>query len=540
MVASNVEASRKQSVLSWASAHWSDLLFLLLSLAVLVWVTQDAFSTRIVTLSQGADYWEHSATFRALIDHPLHPQNPHLVSPASSPRFIPSFIVIALAARAAGLDALGAMGIASAVNLVLFFAGIFLFFRSYFRDARASLYGLIVMLGSWYDGWHFSNVYQLKILFSVASYPSTAALGLSLLGFTLTLRTLRGGAQPGWLAGTAACWALVMITHPLTAVLGFGGALLLAVMEPGFPLAVRARVTAAILVGLALSFTWPYFSVWRVLVGGGQEQVAAIADELTGAIVPEPPSGLHEFYRKRELMRALGLSLVGIPVCLYLLVRRRRWFVTLGAAGMLLPFIVNAYRPLPLGHRFILLAIFFLQVAVVWLLLKLTPNAPEAWSRLSSKPWRWLGAAVVAAVLVGASVWNVDAAAERLESSERKIHGESTNLRYARRVGELVGSNGVVLADRRSSWPIPTFGPKVVTLLHENPLVRDERRRAQHVARFFRASTDDKTRAAIIRRYQVTHVLAKRGEARSLDDFLSTRAERQSLPGGYSLYTLRE
>lgn len=121
--------------------HWSELLFIALSLAIFVWVAEDAFTTRVVTVSQGTDYWEHSATLRALLDSPWHPKNPHLVSPASSPRFVPTFIFSALLAKVLQLDALGAMGIASALNMALLFAGIFWFFRSYFGDVRASLYG---------------------------------------------------------------------------------------------------------------------------------------------------------------------------------------------------------------------------------------------------------------------------------------------------------------------------------------------------------------------------------------------------------------
>jgi hypothetical protein len=36
--------------------HWSDLLFVSLSLAIFVWVAEDAFTTRVVTVSQGTDY----------------------------------------------------------------------------------------------------------------------------------------------------------------------------------------------------------------------------------------------------------------------------------------------------------------------------------------------------------------------------------------------------------------------------------------------------------------------------------------------------
>lgn len=513
---------------------------MLLALTLFVWVSDDAFTTRIVTLSQGADYWEHAAALRALLDDVWQPTNPHLVSPASSPRFVPPFILSALLARACGLDALGAMGVASCLNMLLLFGGIFLFFRCYFRDPRASLYGLIVMFASWLDAWSFSNVYQLKIFFSVVSYPSTAALGLSLLGFALTLRALRRAAGVPWLIAIVVCWAVVMITHPLTAMLGFTGAMLLALTEPGVRSLLRARVAGAILAGALLSLLWPYFSLLDVLRGGGHEQVSAIARELTGQGDGEPAGRLHEFYRERALVRALGAALLGLPICLFLMVRRRHWFISLGAIAMLLPFIVNAYAPLPLGHRFILLAVFFLQTALVWLLLKLSRGAPEAWAFATVGYRGWLSGAVVAASLLGQLHFNVQAARGHIAYVERRMRSEqSTNVRYARRVGELLDGKGVVLADARNSWPLPTFGPKVLVLLHGNPLLTDEAQRNAAVASFFRPSSPDRVRLEVLERWGVTHVLARRAAAQRIAGFLARYGHRQALPGGYVLYTVR-
>src|SRR5439155_18009629 len=135
----------------------------------------DAFHYRLVTFGKGLDYWEHTATLRALLDDPWHPPNPQLVSPATSPRFGPHYIAIAVFGRLLGLDAVQAAGVAAVTNVALFLAGIAVFFRLYFRDARASLYGLIVMLAGWWRAWDYSNVYQLRVMFDVASYPSMAA-----------------------------------------------------------------------------------------------------------------------------------------------------------------------------------------------------------------------------------------------------------------------------------------------------------------------------------------------------------------------------
>ncbi len=524
---------------AWLLSHWATLAFVSSSLLLFVWVGSDAFGARIVTTSQGADYWEHTGNLRVLLDHPLRPENPHLVSPASSPRFVPPFLLAALLGKAFGVDALGAMGIASCVNMALLFAGIYVFFRGYFRDQRAPLYGLLVMFSSWYDAWHFSNVYQLKIFFSTVSYPSTAALGIALIAFSVTLRALHESVGYKWLVATALCLGALLITHPLTAMMGFAGAGLLAISHPNVPLRLRGKVVAAIILGALLSFAWPYFSIRGVLAGGSHE-VSAIVNELSGG---EADQGgrLHQFYSQDGLIRALGTALAGLPICLYLILRRRHWFISLGALAMLLPFVVNAYRPLPLGHRFILLAVFFLQVALVWLLLKLSRGAPEAWLFLT-RGWRgWVSGAVVAASLLVPAWWNVEIASERLAAAQRRMGSaqESGNVRYARAVAELTQGRGVVLADARTSWPIPTFGPKVLVLLHPNPLVPDEPERGAAVGRFFSAATSEADRFAILKQYGVTHVVTRRGRTRGAGEFLSAHADRRALPAGYWLFTLR-
>lgn len=518
--------------------YWSDALFVLLATGLFIWVTWEASTTRLVTTSPGADYWEHSATMRALLDNPWHPKNPHLVSPASSPRFVPLFILAALIGRAFGVDALGAMGIVTGFNMALLLAGIFVFFRTYFRDPRASLYGLIVMFCSWFDAFHFSNVYQIKILFSTAGYPSTSALGMCLLGFAFTQRTLR--RRSGWasLAGVSVIWAIVMITHPLTAMLGFTGAGLLGLSEPGVPWRCRAQVIAAIGLGLALSFLWPYFSMKGTLVGGSQETVDSVMQSIVGT--GEEPSGAnHPFYRLKGLLNTLGLALVGVPVALALLFRPRHWFIALGALAMLLPFVINMHVQLPLGHRFVLLAIFYLQVAVVWLLLALTPGAPNSPGWLT-RGYRGIVPSLLVAAVLGYCAWiNWNSARGRFDTASARLRGEDSQFAHiARRAAELSGPHAVILADARNSWPLPTFGPKVLVLLHGNPLVLDEGEREQAVGRFLHARTSDAERLATLAHYGVTHVLLNARQERPLAQFLSSRAKRELLPAGRVLYTL--
>jgi hypothetical protein len=513
---------------------WQDVLYVVLALGVLGWVAWDAFGFRLITYSPGADYWEHTAVLHALIENPLHPAHPLIVSTAGSPRFGPHFLLIALASRAFGFDALDAMALASVLNTTLILAGIWWFFRHYFRDPRASLYALIVFFGSWFDAPHFSNVYKLKVFFSVAGYPSSAALAFTLLGLGLVTRLLRAELKhPLFFGLSALVWGYVYVTHPLTATMGLPAAVLLALTEPGVTRRLRLVVAGSVVVGLLLTALWPYYPALGMVAGGTVERVKDSA--------PDDLGGAHRFYGAVELSGILGFCLLALPLLPYLWVRRQHVFAVLGALLMLGVFVGNALVPVPLGHRYVLLSVFFLQIVLVKLLLILTPRrAGGGWAE---RALLRIGAALLVAgflaYCVGANVWAAEehlrrAGAHARDATER----ESVTVRYARRVAELAGPKAVVLSTALASWPLPTFGPKVIAPHHTNPLIPDTPERRRAAIRFFAPHTAPNERRLILRRYGVTHVVAPPRASGPVLEFLEREGKRQGLPGGYALFTL--
>ena len=531
------------SFLGFLRRYWATLLFLGLALGLLGWVTWEAFWLRSVTYIATADYWEHSAVLRALIDHPWHPGNPHLLSSASSPRFGPQFVLIALVARALHLDAVQAMSLTAVFNTALFLWGIHSFFRCYFRDRLAPLYGLIVMFCSWWHAWQYSNVYQLDVYFSVASYPSTTTLALTLLGFALAVRVLRGQVRyPRAALVVLTLWAgAVFIIHQLTAVMSLSGALLLAISEPNVRWRPRLQVAATVIVGAALSHFWPYFSPWEVLHGGKTDD-QWMSQSVDQAVKLKDDAARHfrrhHFYRIKGLQNALGLSLLGLVALPYFWLRPRRWFVGLGALSMLAPFAVNAFVELPLGHRFVLLAIFYLQVAVVWILLALTPGYARSLSVLRRLWAKLIAIPLLIAVLGVFGYHNVEAALKSL--SHGRFNSQSPAVREGGAVGDAAGPHAVVIALTPLCWPVPTFGPKCLTLLHTNPLVGDEGERERWLNRFFNDRVSDAERSSIVERYGVSHVLIRWGPRGSLAEFLANHATAVPLTkaSGLRLYAL--
>ena len=78
-----------------------------------------------------------------------------------------------------------------------------------------------------------------------------------------------------------------------------------------------------------------------------------------------------------------------------------------------------------------------------------------------------------------------------------------------RRLSVLIPDEAIVLTTTRTSWPLPTFTGKVVSLLDINPMVADHYRRRKDTHRFFHVETTQETRLEILKRYKITHILFK-------------------------------
>lgn len=525
-------------MLAFSTRHWPTLSFALLALGIWGWASWEAVVQRAVTWEGGSDYWEHSATLHAFIDNPFHPRHPHLNTHGGSPRFGPQFLLIALICRALHWDALRAMSLAAVLNTLLFLTGIRVFFASYFRHPLAPLYGLLVMFGAWWLGFHYSNVYALPVFFSVASFPSTTALGLTLLGFALALGLLRAEVQrrPLALLGLGLWAAAVFIIHPLTAVMSISGALLLAAVQPNVTWRARFEVAGAVVLGVVLSHFWPYFSPWVVVRGGHGQDAGWAAESVKQAADLHVKRRLHEFYHPIALLSALGLAVLPLLALPWFFLRRERWFVALGTLSMGLPFALNAFVELPLGHRFLLLSMVYLHIGLVWLLLCLTPGYAGAFGFVRRRVGGFVSALCVAATLLVFFAHSVIVAREP-QLSRRYSRPESYVVSNMRAFAQAAGSDAVVLASPLLSWPLPTFGPKVIALYHEDPLVPDAEARETAVKRFLAPWVQDQERTQILAKYQVSHVLLNR-ESGPVLRFLAKTSTARAVGSGYTLYTL--
>jgi len=278
-----------------------------------------------------------------------------------------------------------------------------------------------------------------------------------------------------------------------------------------------------------LAAFWPYYPALGMVMKG-------TAARVSHRIANADHSELHRFYSPSYLFQISGFALLAVPCFGYFVVVRRHLFLVLGTLAMLAVFVVSAFVDIPLGHRFVLLAMFFLQIGVVFLLLALTPRDTPlpGWAR--RLPARAAAALATGALLVFLVVSNVQAAERRFAEFRG---GTSHTVRLSRRIGQIAGPDAVILGDAQTCWSVPTFGPRVVAPHHSNPLVPDTDERRLAVRRFYTYGMSDAERTRMIERYHVTHVLFTGRQAGPAERFSEQRGTAYEVPYGGRLYALR-
>ena len=111
------------------------------------------FAVQVLPWFEWSDGCEHAAAVRELSHSLWKPQNPHLALPGTtSPRFVPSIILMAVLQRFSGSDIFTVLACTSSVMFFAFGLGIYLFTKEYFQDADQSAYTLLCILFLWGKG----------------------------------------------------------------------------------------------------------------------------------------------------------------------------------------------------------------------------------------------------------------------------------------------------------------------------------------------------------------------------------------------------
>jgi hypothetical protein len=142
----------------------------------------------------GFDIWEHTAAVAAFMRDPLNPTHPFLAIDAPHPFLTPFHLAVALVGRALFLAPTTVMIVAAVANVALVVVALGALVNRLARRRGVAVLVLVFTLVLWGDDpWFFSGFLHSGVIWYVASYPSTFAIGLTLIGLTLFLRHLDTG-----------------------------------------------------------------------------------------------------------------------------------------------------------------------------------------------------------------------------------------------------------------------------------------------------------------------------------------------------------
>jgi len=520
-------------------------LYVVLTLIFGLWLAWDAAFLRMVTFSPLSDYWEYTALFSEWQGNFAAPSNPYVDDPSLSALYMPWFWALTFFGLVFEFDAIQLMSISAVLNYFLIVIGLHVFLKNYFRDPWAPLIGYIAIFMCWGLSSSWTNLYHLRSFFYVGGFPSTFVFGLSLLSFALVLRLLRRDGSV-FVMSVILCMlsALMFLCHPLTGIFGIVGCALLALTDSSESIGLRALTLLMLAAGTLLAEFWPYFSVWRVvlgLYGTGAEQ-----GFLSSGLL-HSDEWRHIFYNPRLVLTILGPALLGLPLCIWLYMRREHMFIVLGAICMAIPYLLHPFVEVPLAYQFLLFVVTYFHFAIVWGVLQVI----DAWN-LRPRPayagtLLWGVVSAIAILLVANIIlvtmefrgYTLSPESLQLTDSRAELPGGMSVVNLYSRLTDPLPEEAVVLATPAVGWPLPTIKGKVVSLYHANPMLVDQYERFIATSNFFELPQEPDVRTALIKRYGTTHLLLK-GEPSTaeLNDWLTAHVRLLASIGDYRMYRL--
>ncbi|MEU7424268.1 hypothetical protein [Streptomyces sp. NPDC040750] len=458
----------------------------------------------VVRLPWAGDLGMHAATVQRLSRSLAHPGNPLIDADTPSPYYSPWMLVLGCAAKLTGLSVFVVLRMAALVSLALLVSGVWRYVRtlSAHRAAPATAFlSLVFLWGPLLFEW--SGFLSLNSLALTVSYPSVFALGLSFHFWAWLTRAVRTGAGWGVWLGLGALWALILLCHQFTGVVASLGALATVIAaRPGRP--VLPRLGAALALGLAVLWLWPYYDFFALFSAGADLEA-----------VHRP---LYE-----HLAARFGLVLLGVVA---LVARGRRdhrdplaLFFALGALVFAAGGLTGHYswgRALP--------------AALIPAQLAAALEAVTAGRRAVRTAWAWvLGAALVAGAWTQAGTLGYVTGRHALPGVvAAKYRTPWTGYQWIMRAGVSYGD--VVMARRMPARQIPAYGPYTVAPGYPDVFLRDAGRREAAVSRYFDARTSPAERRRILREYGVRWVVGP-------GDLAGPQVRRVTAgPGGQVLY----
>ena len=424
------------------------------------------------------DLWQHIAALRALIADPFHPSNPFIPTGDGSRHFNPYWVIVALIARAFGLNEWQAIAGAAFFSAFVLLLGIHTFGRTFYRSAWGPMALLLAMVFSWSLPVSHTGYHSIGTFLEGFAYPAALLVGLSLLLWAFVLKAL---ARPLSALVLVPLSAFMMATHQLGAVIGFLGAGCFIALWPRGRRSSRMVSAGSIAAGVLLAEAWPYHSPIGAILQTGNPS-------WTGGV---------NFYSPMMLIEAFVPSLIGIWGLRHRYYRRRGLPVVAAVLLFTGLFMFGLFGVLT-ATRFIMPAVLMLQIGVGALLLTLAKD----WNALPER--RKLALFTLACFCV-----SIQVAASFFYLNEERISNRISGSAYdaALALTRDVPDSEPIGAYDVAAWPIVSTGQRVVSVPWPEPEIPSLVERQAAVERLFDPALSRQQRLQLARHWGVKSLI---------------------------------
>ena len=451
------------------------------------------------------DLWQHLAAIQALINDPLHPSNPFLISDQPSRLFGPLWVAVAILCRALHLTAQTGFVIGAAIGMASLASGAWLL-----GTARANgPAGGFALLGTMFGGWLtppcFTGYHNILTLLLSGGYPAIVAVGASLMLWGFSLRWLGHLRRSRWLgAAIVATVALGFATHPLGMAVGLIGAMLVAIGQPDADRASRISLVLLIGAGVLLTSCWPWFNPMRV-AGSATSSAWEVGID---------------FYNPWWVAATLFPAAIGLAGLRDRASRPLLILLLLCLGG----YAIGGSGRFAAGHRLLPWSALVLHIGLASLVLR--------WFRSTRRP-----TIVAQALTLGLVVVQALFIAQKLVERDDNFHRDGDLLAAARAL--TFHAAGRFAGYPNAAFPIAALGIRPLVTPFAEPLVPDMLERQRRSDKLFDPRLSQSTRLAtarhqgvrylVIDRRFVTPLLRRRLEGQAAATLISGALERIDL-----------
>ena len=457
------------------------------------------FAFQVIPWFEWSDGCEHAAAVRELNYSLWNPLNPHLNLPGeTSPRYVPSIIIMALFQRIFEWDVFSLLSLSSLVAFVFLGFGIYSFTREYFQDEVQPVYTLLSLLFLWGRGWDGANSIMFSSLVYNAYYPSVISFILIFFALTAMLRFLRYRIL-SYFSAFVLVSSLAFVNHPLTGILLFFITSILIVTEGCIEKKTVALFVFSFAVAVGVTLLWPYYSFFKGILFMVSGKGRQFWDYQAG----------YNLHYSGHLVR-IGPGFLGILTIAYFGVKKEYRFIVAGFLASFIIYLGGYFLKIILAERLIFVCMFFSQLAFSRMLKNLLHESP-GWI---STTWR----AVPRFVFVGAlgiGFFSQMYLAGKMYLPQYiqwhpRLHVKQYihPLQHYFSLRPFLQRGDIVLTDIATSWMLPCITDvKVISLLHNSPFVVENLERVRDTKTFF---TSPLSREEILKKYTISHVLVNK------------------------------